>query len=551
MNGMSGFERQAAGAQSHSSTLAPPAPARSNPARDAAKGADGFEAGAAALAPKDSAAQHQVSSAPPAAGWAGPGNLAVGSHGDNVRKLQARLNLLGQTPSLVVDGIFGFLTRGAVITYQTTRGLDADGIAGPITKGAVLTELRQRRVGDPRALAASLMHGDGIVTEPEAAQMVLMAQAESKLAPEVLDADFMVPALIALLVRAGVPLPGAQAAAPAILTLGTSGVGGAVVVDKSADLPTLTEAGKSGRATAIRAEAERSVLSNKARLDKWTLAEIEEDRFGFLRNMTQLDGNADTKRDQANCVGASMLGGVIMKAPAKLVKMAEVLLTEDAKKRFTPMQQSPVLESLQAMASGTFSPADGSVVAGGLVRSAQPEEVCFGLSTQAQFALVGRLRELGIILPEMRVDVYGTAKHRAGPHAMAVVDGTGYDPWAYEGAGGRATVVEGEEAAHQHGLHISDRLGLDAEQVKPGVVDPRARLDSMVFDADGNLILVRGVVRGKTYDPPLRAKYVFKDQKWHRVKPTSVPPDVETALPKTIGIEDQDILNPQVLDEKG
>lgn len=70
--------------------------------------------------------------------------LRYGSRGPAVRELQARLNSwlvncaqLG-FPPLVIDGIFGPLTRRMVRTFQHAEGLRADGIVGPLTWGRLL-----------------------------------------------------------------------------------------------------------------------------------------------------------------------------------------------------------------------------------------------------------------------------------------------------------------------------------------------------------------------------------------------------------------------------
>ncbi len=62
--------------------------------------------------------------------------VRVGARGDAVRCLQARLAALGQAPG-PVDGIFGSMTRGAVIRFQRARGLIVDGIVGPQTGRAL------------------------------------------------------------------------------------------------------------------------------------------------------------------------------------------------------------------------------------------------------------------------------------------------------------------------------------------------------------------------------------------------------------------------------
>jgi len=61
--------------------------------------------------------------------------LRQGSTGETVKVLQTKLNELGATPKLVVDGSFGPLTCVAVQVFQRTRGLDPDGIVGPLTWG--------------------------------------------------------------------------------------------------------------------------------------------------------------------------------------------------------------------------------------------------------------------------------------------------------------------------------------------------------------------------------------------------------------------------------
>jgi peptidoglycan hydrolase-like protein with peptidoglycan-binding domain len=55
---------------------------------------------------------------------------------DYVRWIQQSLNRL-QGAQLAVDGLFGSLTRSAVIRFQQQRGLAADGIVGPLTEVAL------------------------------------------------------------------------------------------------------------------------------------------------------------------------------------------------------------------------------------------------------------------------------------------------------------------------------------------------------------------------------------------------------------------------------
>jgi peptidoglycan hydrolase-like protein with peptidoglycan-binding domain len=61
--------------------------------------------------------------------------LRFGSQGPAVSGLQSLLN--GQGASLVVDGIFGALTQGAVRAFQSVASLVVDGVVGPQTWGAL------------------------------------------------------------------------------------------------------------------------------------------------------------------------------------------------------------------------------------------------------------------------------------------------------------------------------------------------------------------------------------------------------------------------------
>lgn len=63
--------------------------------------------------------------------------LQRGSSGPEVRALQERLNALGASPPLDVDGEFGRRTEAAVIAFQQAHGLEADGIVGRLTRAAL------------------------------------------------------------------------------------------------------------------------------------------------------------------------------------------------------------------------------------------------------------------------------------------------------------------------------------------------------------------------------------------------------------------------------
>lgn len=51
--------------------------------------------------------------------------------------VQKRLNELGTTPPLVVDGNYGPKSRAAVMTFQQSKGLVVDGLVGPMTLAAL------------------------------------------------------------------------------------------------------------------------------------------------------------------------------------------------------------------------------------------------------------------------------------------------------------------------------------------------------------------------------------------------------------------------------
>lgn len=79
--------------------------------------------------------------------------LSVGSYGSEVRTVQTELKTLGYSVG-TVDGIFGQLTRSAVIAFQANHGLSADGIAGPVTSRA-LSNVYKRKLTTNGIIATS------------------------------------------------------------------------------------------------------------------------------------------------------------------------------------------------------------------------------------------------------------------------------------------------------------------------------------------------------------------------------------------------------------
>jgi len=63
--------------------------------------------------------------------------VRYGSNGPAVEELQQKLNQAGAAPPLVVDGIFGPLTRAAVVAFQRDNALSPDGVVGPLTWGRI------------------------------------------------------------------------------------------------------------------------------------------------------------------------------------------------------------------------------------------------------------------------------------------------------------------------------------------------------------------------------------------------------------------------------
>lgn len=65
-------------------------------------------------------------------------NLMQGSRGQEVVSLQRALNAqLFPRPRLAEDGIFGPLTKAAVVAFQRQAGIGVDGIVGPATRAAL------------------------------------------------------------------------------------------------------------------------------------------------------------------------------------------------------------------------------------------------------------------------------------------------------------------------------------------------------------------------------------------------------------------------------
>ncbi len=91
--------------------------------------------------------------------WSGPAKtllLTVGSRGETVTALQAKLRDLGYTDSSNVTGYYGYITKAAVTDFQRANGLYADGVAGPATRRALFSPGAAGNWSAPAASASKI-----------------------------------------------------------------------------------------------------------------------------------------------------------------------------------------------------------------------------------------------------------------------------------------------------------------------------------------------------------------------------------------------------------
>ena len=62
--------------------------------------------------------------------------LRQGNQGEQVKCLQTKLNQ-NESLNLSLDGIFGPITKSAVMNFQRLHNLVVDGIVGPMTRGVM------------------------------------------------------------------------------------------------------------------------------------------------------------------------------------------------------------------------------------------------------------------------------------------------------------------------------------------------------------------------------------------------------------------------------
>lgn len=64
--------------------------------------------------------------------------MKSGSTGPDVTSLQQSFNYaVNPKPPLVVDGVFGPMTRASVVRFQNAAKLSPDGVVGPLTRAAL------------------------------------------------------------------------------------------------------------------------------------------------------------------------------------------------------------------------------------------------------------------------------------------------------------------------------------------------------------------------------------------------------------------------------
>lgn len=89
--------------------------------------------------------------------------LKVGSSGASVKRLQIKLGSAGFNPGKI-DGIFGSLTREAVINFQNTKKLVRDGIVGRSTWAALGVNCNTTSPGNSCPTLQQGNNGSAVVT---------------------------------------------------------------------------------------------------------------------------------------------------------------------------------------------------------------------------------------------------------------------------------------------------------------------------------------------------------------------------------------------------
>ncbi len=103
--------------------------------------------------------------------------LEPGEHGQDVLQAQERLCALGYVLG-ACDGIYGRLTRDAVLSFQAENGLVSDGKIGPQTRGALFSaDAKPRNAGDRATASIGDLTAKGSETVKSADAIVKTGQA--------------------------------------------------------------------------------------------------------------------------------------------------------------------------------------------------------------------------------------------------------------------------------------------------------------------------------------------------------------------------------------
>ncbi|MEW5853749.1 MAG: hypothetical protein AB2A00_33550 [Myxococcota bacterium] len=197
---------------------------------------------------------------------------------------------------------------------------------------------------------------------------------------------------------------------------------------------------------------ERVAKGNTIHGKTFTGATLQTDlvaRKEFVSGMTQVDGDKSTSIDTRTCGPMALLGGMMLKDPSSVQKLAGKLKDDKRVKNDPAFRQA-----LERIHSGKYSPSDVRTLAE--VMSRKYINVSNGASTDEMMKLVGKCREmLGNDMPDVVLHRYSSTKDPAGgSHWQAYANGIEYDPWP--GEDGKAVLTEGNKGLAHGGGHYTD-----------------------------------------------------------------------------------------------
>ena len=175
-------------------------------------------------------------------------------------------------------------------------------------------------------------------------------------------------------------------------------------------------------------QSEAAVRRNAARNEPWTMERISRDPDAFLRNVTQLDGNARTRGDHTACGPTALMMGMIAARPESIREFATKLIgangrpTAAAEALLSAPRAPQTLAALNAIRSGTFSARDVTTLSDQLL-GRNPDT-----SGNQLMALRATITRLGVNVPRIELQQFGAPDGSMG-HWRAMVNGTQYNPW--------------------------------------------------------------------------------------------------------------------------